>query len=64
MQGPLREPLTAGVAHPIAKFPDLFDTARLTARIEGFLDGAKPFDSLPWRILSFGVWADIFNVSA
>ena len=64
MQGPLREPLTEGVAHTIEKFPDLFDKARLTARIEGILDGAKPFDSLPWRIVSFGVWADIFNVSA
>jgi asparagine synthase (glutamine-hydrolysing) len=56
--------------------PDAFRGALLAARqasngilrpsaselLERVIDGRRPFSFLPWRMISFGAWAQRFNV--
>ncbi|MBR9817220.1 MAG: asparagine synthase (glutamine-hydrolyzing) [Rhodospirillales bacterium] len=32
--------------------------------LEDVIDGKRPFTFLPWRMISFGAWMEVFNVSA
>lgn len=63
-KGPLRRAVAARVDATLAAFPDAFDADAARAAVAARLDGARPFDFLPWRILNFGAWAERFGMAS
>ncbi|WP_051346121.1 asparagine synthase (glutamine-hydrolyzing) [Bradyrhizobium sp. th.b2] len=62
-KGILREPVIDGVEATLRRFPGLMDPDETRALVRDSLDGRRPFDFAPWRIVSLGQWGERFAVS-
>ncbi|MBY0421283.1 MAG: asparagine synthase (glutamine-hydrolyzing) [Parvularculaceae bacterium] len=63
-RGPLADEVTRRTKATLAAFPDAFDSDAALAAVRARLDGARPFDFLPWRLIAFGAWAEKFGMRA
>jgi asparagine synthase (glutamine-hydrolysing) len=62
-KGPLRDYVLDGVETAISRAPDFFAAAGLRRLARDILAGARPFDFMLWRTVSFGLWARVFDVA-
>ncbi|HEY1300679.1 MAG TPA: asparagine synthase-related protein, partial [Stellaceae bacterium] len=62
-RGPLRQQVREGVADTLALYPRLFDRPAVEAHTEAMLDGRRPVDFSLWRLVSLGVWGQVFGVA-
>jgi asparagine synthase (glutamine-hydrolysing) len=62
-RGALRPRVVEGVERTLARYPDLLDAAETRSLMNAALDGRRPLDFTLWRIINFGIWGDVFNVS-
>jgi asparagine synthase (glutamine-hydrolysing) len=63
-KGPLRSRVAPLVQNVARRFPDYFDGAQLSRWADDVLAGKVPYNNGLWRVISFGLWADAFSVSA
>ncbi|MDB5510988.1 MAG: asnB [Enterovirga sp.] len=62
-RGPLKGAMRDGVEATLRRFPDLLH-ADATRRLTGdMLDGRRPVDFTPWRIVNLGIWGERFGLS-
>jgi asparagine synthase (glutamine-hydrolysing) len=52
-----------GVTDTLALYPRLFDRPAVEAHTEAMLDGRRPVDFSLWRLVSLGVWGQVFGVA-
>jgi asparagine synthase (glutamine-hydrolysing) len=62
-RGPLRQQVREGVTDTLALYPRLFDRPAVEAHTEAMLDGRRPVDFSLWRLVSLGVWGQVFGVA-
>ncbi|MBG52049.1 MAG: asparagine synthase (glutamine-hydrolyzing) [Rhodobiaceae bacterium] len=59
----MRNDVLRGVEDTLSMFPDLLNREGTLALTKDMLDGRMPFNFVPWRIVSLGIWARLFKVS-
>jgi asparagine synthase (glutamine-hydrolysing) len=60
----LREFVHAGIEQTLARYPGLFNRDGVKAHADAMLDGRKSVDFSLWRIISLGIWGQVFGVTA
>jgi asparagine synthase (glutamine-hydrolysing) len=63
LAGPLADLLRREIDDVLARFPGFFRADVLQERSKAMLAGRQTFDFWLWRVVSFGVWTRVFNVS-
>ena len=61
-RGPLRGLVHDGIETTLRLYPELFDVQGVRRLRDSMLDGSRPVEPLLWRIVSLGVWGQVFNV--
>lgn len=64
LAGPLREFLTDRLMAAANRFPGIFDRRGLRKLADDVSTGRRAPDFTLWRVASFGMWGDVFKVSA
>jgi asparagine synthase (glutamine-hydrolysing) len=59
----LRSYALEGIETAISRAPAFFAAEGLRRFARQMLDGRRPFDFTIWRVMSFGMWAQSFDVS-
>jgi asparagine synthase (glutamine-hydrolysing) len=62
--GPARPILDHCLSRAIRRFGEVLDPDGIRSRVKQYETGQAPADFTLWRIASFGVWGDIFGVTA
>jgi asparagine synthase (glutamine-hydrolysing) len=63
LRGPLRRLVVDGVEATLRRFPEVLNPEGVRALVEATLNGDRPFDFAPWRIVNLGIWGERFRVS-
>lgn len=64
LAGPMREFLTDRLVAAANRFPGIFDRRGLRKLADDVSSGRRVPDFTLWRVASFGMWGDVFKVSA
>ena len=62
-RGTLKEKVKEGVESTLKHYPELLDAGETRLLVDDYLDGRRPFDSTPWRIVNVGIWGRVMGVS-
>ena len=55
-KGVLKEKVKEGVEDTLRLYPDLLDAGETRLLVDDYLEGRRPFDFTPWRIVNVGIW--------
>jgi asparagine synthase (glutamine-hydrolysing) len=62
-KGPLRTEVLARAEKSVRAHGDIFEPSIAIDLLSATLDGRRPFDFLPWRVVVFGAWVDRFGMT-
>jgi asparagine synthase (glutamine-hydrolysing) len=63
VRGSLRGAIEDGLENAIQTFPGLFEANEVRRMAKDMLDGVRPVDTSLWRIVNFGTWGRVFQMS-
>ena len=62
-KGVLKEKVKEGVEDTLKLYPELLDAGETRLLVDDYLEGRRPFDFTPWRIVNVGIWGRVMGVS-
>jgi len=62
-RGPLRQLVRAGIEQTLTRYPGLLNRRGVEEHVDAMLNGRKPVDFSLWRIISLGIWGQVFGVT-